>query len=129
MLAANPYAQYQQNAVNSAEPGQLTLMLYNGAVKFTKQAIGELKAGNIEQANHYNIRVQDIITELMITLNQEFQVAKNLYSLYDYIKRRLIEANIKKDEKLLNEVLDMLEDLRNTWAEALKRAKTGVVEG
>lgn len=129
MLAANPYAQYQQNAVNSAEPGQLTLMLYNGAVKFTKQAIGELKAGNIEQANHYNIRVQDIITELMITLNQDYPVAKNLHSLYDYIKRRLIEANIKKDEKLLAEVLDMLEELRNTWAEALKRVKTGVAEG
>jgi flagellar protein FliS len=129
MLAANPYIQYQQNAVNSAEPGQLTLMLYNGAIKFTKQAIGELKAGDIEKANHYNIRVQDIITELMITLNQDYQLAQNLHSLYDYIKRRLIEANIKKDEKLLAEVLGMLEELRNTWAEALKKVKTRVAEG
>lgn len=129
MLATNPYAQYQQNAVNSAEPGQLTLMLYNGAVKFTKQAIKEIKAGNIQQANHYNIRVQDIVTELILTLNQDYPVAKNLHSLYDYIKRRLIEGNIKKDEQILTEALGMLEELRDTWAEALKRAKTGAAEG
>lgn len=129
MLATNPYAQYQQNAVNSAEPGQLTLMLYNGAVKFTKQAIKEIKAGNIQQANHYNLRVQDIVTELILTLNQDYPVAKNLHSLYDYIKRRLIEGNIKKDEQILTEALGMLEELRDTWAEALKRAKTGAAEG
>lgn len=129
MLATNPYAQYQQNAVNSAEPGQLTLMLYNGAVKFTKQAIKEIKAGNIQQANHYNLRVQNIVTELILTLNQDYPVAKNLHSLYDYIKRRLIEGNIKKDEQILTEALGMLEELRDTWAEALKRAKTGAAEG
>ncbi|MEG6617341.1 flagellar export chaperone FliS [Peptococcaceae bacterium 1198_IL3148] len=123
--AANPYAQYQQNAVTSAEPGQLTLMLYNGALKFIKQSISQLEANNIEQCNYYNQRVQDIITELMVTLNQDFEISKNLYNLYDYIKRRLIEANIKKDKEILLEVQGLIEELRDTWSLALKKAKSG----
>lgn len=124
--AANPYAQYQQNAVNSADPGQLTLMLYNGALKFIKQCISQLEAKNIEQTNYYNQRVQDIITELMVTLNQEYEISKSLYSLYDYMKRRLIDANIKKDKEALIEVQGLIEELRDTWSEAIKKAKSGV---
>ncbi|WP_031518062.1 flagellar export chaperone FliS [Desulfofalx alkaliphila] len=123
MQAPNPYAQYQQNAVNSADPGQLTLMLYNGALKFNKQAMVQLEAKNIEQTNYYIQRVQDIITELMVSLNQEYEISKNLLSLYDYINRRLVDANVKKDMAILEEVQGMLEELRNTWAEALKQVK------
>lgn len=129
MQVANPYAQYQKNAINSADPAQLTLMLYNGAVKFTKQAISEMQASNIEKSNHYNLRAQDIITELMLTLNHDYEISKNLHSLYDYIKHRLIEANIKKDSEILHEALGLLEELRNTWAEALKKAKATAAEG
>lgn len=129
MLATNHYAQYQQNAVTSADPGQLTLMLYNGAIKFTKQAMKELEAGNIEQANNFNIKAQNIITELMVTLNQDYQVAKSLHSLYDYIKRCLIEANIKKDQQTLGEALVLIEEMRDTWAQALKQVKTNQAAG
>lgn len=127
MAMQNPYAQYQENAVNSAEPGQLTLMLYSGAVRFIKLAIKYLDEKNIEQTNHYIQRTQDIITELMVTLNHDYEIAKNLYSLYDYMKRRLVEANIKKDKEILLEVQGMLEELRGTWSEALKSLKTAQV--
>ncbi len=127
MAMQNPYAQYQENAVNSAEPGQLTLMLYTGAVRFIKMAIKYLDEKNIEQTNHYIQRTQDIITELMVTLNHDYEIAKNLYSLYDYMKRRLVEANIKKDKEILLEVQGMLEELRSTWSEALKSLKTAQV--
>ncbi|MBM7854201.1 flagellar protein FliS [Desulfohalotomaculum tongense] len=129
MQMQNPYAQYRQNAVNSAEPGELTLMLYNGAVKFNKLAVKQLEDKNLEKANYYIQRVEDIITELMVTLNRDYEISNNLFSLYDYIKRRLVEANVKKDRQILLEVQDFLEELRSTWAEALKQVKSSGVSG
>jgi len=123
MLPLNPYLQYQQNEINSAEPGKLTSMLYNGAVKFNSLAIKYLEEKNIEKTNYYIQKVQAIISELMVTLNPEIELSKNLMSLYDYINRRLIEANIKKDRQILLEVQELLEELRDTWNEALKVLK------
>ncbi|MCL0028210.1 flagellar export chaperone FliS [Peptococcaceae bacterium] len=124
MSLTDPYMQYQKNEINSAEPGQLTLMLYNGAVKFNKLAIKSVEEKNIEKANHYIQRVQAIILELMATLKPEFEISKNLMSLYDYINRRLIEANVKKDKQILMEVHELLEELRDTWSQALKIVKS-----
>ena len=120
MLNANPYQQYQQNAVTSASPGELTLSLYNGKIKFTKQAILAIDKGDIETANHTIIRTQEIISYLMDTLNNDYEISNNLSSLYDYMNRRLTEANIKKDKAILEEVLGLIEELRDTWGEALK---------
>lgn len=125
MQMQNPYAQYQENAVNSAEPGELTLMLYNGALKFNKLAVEYMDKKDIEKTNYYIQRVQKIITELLVTLNPGYEISKNLASLYDYINRRLIEANVKKDKNILLEVQEFLEELRNTWGEALKQVKAG----
>ncbi|MTI80202.1 MAG: flagellar export chaperone FliS [Firmicutes bacterium] len=127
MQAQNPYAQYQENAINSANPGELTLMLYNGAVKFNKLAINKLEEKDIEQTNHYIQRVDAIITELLVTLNQDYELSQNLASLYEYVKRRLVEGNIKKDKEILLEVQELLEEMRNTWTEAVKQNKTGAV--
>ncbi|MCD5406713.1 MAG: flagellar export chaperone FliS [Desulfotomaculum sp.] len=124
MSVVNPYIQYQQNAVTSAEPGQLTLMLYNGALKFNTLAIKELEAKNIEQTNHYIQRVQAIISELTVTLNQEFKVSQNLLNLYQYLNERLVEANVKKNKQILLEVHSFLEELRDAWNQALKKIKT-----
>ena len=124
MSLTDPYMQYQKNEINSAEPGQLTLMLYNGAVKFNKLAIKSVEEKNIEKANHYIQRVQAIILELMATLKPEFEISKNLMSLYDYINRRLIAANVKKDKQILMEVHKLLEELRDTWSQALKIVKS-----
>jgi flagellar protein FliS len=116
----NPYQQYQQNTVNTATPGELTLMLYNGGLKFLKQAKIAIADKNIEEANNKICRVQDIIAELMSSLNMGVEISKSLYALYDFMSDRLIQANIKKDVKLLEEVEGLLEEMRDTWKEVIK---------
>ena len=120
MLANNPYQQYKKNSVQSATPGDLTLSLYNGAVKFIKLGIIAIDEGNIQGANNAIVRAQEIIIYLMETLNHEYEISKNLSSLYDYINSRLLEANIKKDKQILEESLEMVKELRDTWGQAVK---------
>jgi flagellar protein FliS len=121
--AQNPYQTYQTNQIMLAKPEELTLHLYNGAVKFAQQAKSAMEERQIEKANELLIKVQAIISELMSTLNMEYPIAQSLMSLYDYMKRRLIECNIKKEIAILQEIEDMLVELRNTWAQAMKQAK------
>lgn len=120
MALLNPYQQYQQNAILNASPEQLLLMLYNGAVRFINQACSCLDKKDIPGANNAIIRAQDIIIYLRDILDMNYEIAKPLYSLYEYMYRRLVEANIKKDKLILLEILKIIEDLRNTWAEAIK---------
>ncbi|MDW7674420.1 MAG: flagellar export chaperone FliS [Bacillota bacterium] len=120
MALNNPYQQYQQNNVYTATPGELTLMLYNGAIKFLKQAKVAIEEKNIEEANNKICRVQDILAELMSSLNMDIEISNNLYALYDFMNNRLIEANIKKESKMIDEVEGMLVELRDTWKEVIK---------
>lgn len=124
----NPYQQYKQNSVYTASPQELTFMLYNGLVKFLKLSIQGIENEDIEKTNNYIIRSQDIITEFMSTLDMQYDVSKNLMTLYDYMNRNLIEANIKKDKTILEEVLGYAEELRDTWAQAMKLVKKQVVD-
>lgn len=117
----NPYQQYRENAIKSAPPGELTLALYNGIVKFIRQGMTAIDDKNIEGANNAIIRAQDIISYLMDTLNRDYEIANNLMSLYDYMKRRLVEANIKKNKAILEEVLGLVEELRDAWGQAVKQ--------
>ncbi len=128
-IAPNPYQQYLQNAVLTADPGRLTLMLYTGAVKFIRQASDCLAARDIPGAHRANLRAQDIIVYLLETVNREMEVGKNLSALYDYMYRRLVEANVKKDAAVLDEVAGLLEDLAGTWEQALKLKGQQAVEG
>ena len=114
---------YQKNAINMASPQELTLLLYNGLVRFIKLSIQGVEEKNIEAANNNNLRAQDIITEFMVTLDMKYDVSMNLMALYEYMKRRLMEGNIKKDQEILTEVLGFAEELRDTWAQAMKIAK------
>ncbi len=123
-MLANPYRKYQQTQVGTASPEKLLLMLYNGALKFIKGAREAILAKEIEKANHQIVRVQDIIYELMASLDfDKGEVADGLYKLYDYMNSRLIEANIKKDDKILIEVEGMVKELRNAWQEAMLSSK------
>ena len=119
----NPYQAYNNTSVMTATPGELTLMLYNGAIRFAKQAKMAVAERNIEQINYYSQKVQAILVELMSTLKMEYDVSQNLYQLYDFMYRHLLQANIKKSEPMFQEVIDLLEDLRNTWSEAIKIAR------
>lgn len=123
MAMTNPYQQYQQNQVNMASPAELTLMLYDGIVKFTKQAKMYIDEKNVEKANNSIIRAQAILTELISTLDMNYDISKNLYSLYDYMNRRLIDANISKDKAALDEVQGLAEEFKATWTEVVKQVR------
>lgn len=123
MAVNNPYQTYRQNQVNTASRGELTLMLYNGAIRFIKQASQAISDQQFDHANQMNIKAQNIITELIVTLNMDYEISHQLMRLYDFMKRRLIEANLKKDVEILTEVEELITDLRDTWAQAIKLAK------
>jgi flagellar secretion chaperone FliS len=115
---------YQNNQVTTAKPEELTLMLYNGGLRFLRQAQLAIEKKDLPKAHTLIIKTQDILTELLVTLNMEYEISHSLFSLYEYMKRKLVEANLSKDLKILAEVLDMLLELKNTWAEAMKIGKT-----
>lgn len=117
------YQQYQQNSIMTASPEELTLMLYNGAVKFINLGKLHIENKEIEKANNAIKRAQDIIYELNSTLNMNYEIANNLRSIYTFILEKLIDANMKKDIKTLDEVLPFIEELRDTWKEAMKEAR------
>jgi flagellar protein FliS len=120
MAVSNPYQSYQQNSVNTASPGELTLMLYNGCLKFIHQAKKAIEEKNIEMKNTNIQKAQSIIQELMVTLNMDIEVSKNMMSLYDFMNRRLMEANIKNDASILDEVEGLVTDFRDTWKEVIQ---------
>lgn len=124
-MVANPYAAYQNNAVTTANPQELTLMLYDGALKFTRLAKLALEQGNPDLKNKNIQKAQAIFQEMRLTLNKDIAISANLDSLYEYIWRRLLDANIKNDTTILDEVLDFTTELRDTWKEAMKLAKQG----
>jgi flagellar secretion chaperone FliS len=120
MSVRNPYQSYQQNAINTASPGELTLMLYNGCLKFIHIAKTAIAEKNIEMKNTNIQKAQKIIQELMVTLNPELEVSKSMMPLYDYVYRRLIEANIKSDVAILEEVEEFVTDFRDTWKQVIQ---------
>ena len=121
MATFNRAAQmYQKNAVQTASPAKLTLMLYDGAVKFTNIAIEAIEAGDIEKAHNNIVKAQNIIVEFRSTLDMKYTVAKDFDVVYDYIYRRLVEANMKKDKDILVEALKHIKTMRDTWREVMK---------
>ncbi|NHM29956.1 flagellar export chaperone FliS [Neobacillus terrae] len=123
MSVSNPYQTYQENSVYTAKPAELTLMLYNGCLKFIALAKNAIEKRNIEE-KHTNItKTQKIITELIITLNYDYEISKEMKQLYEYMNRRLVEGNIKNDSSILNEVEDLVREFRDTWKEAMQIAK------
>jgi flagellar protein FliS len=123
--ATNPWKSYQQVATQTAPPGQLVLMLYEGTIRFLERALGGFK---LEDPAEYNetisnniLRAQDIIFELNVTLNIEEggELAATLRGLYDYMGRKLMEGNLKKDEAPIRDVLGRVKVLRDAWAQML----------
>jgi len=123
MPQSNPYDKYLENRISTASKEELTLMLYDGALKFCNQAISALEAKEIEKAGGLIIRVENIIREFQLTLDRKYEVTKNLDMLYEYIYRQLVEANLNKDIEILNEVQFLLRELRDMWKDAMVAAK------
>ena len=123
MNAANTANVYKNQQIMTASPEELTLMLYNGAIRFTVESMQAIEQGNLEKANAANLRAQDIVREFMCTLDMEYEISQNYFKLYDYIEYRLMQANIKKDKSQLEEAKNLLTELRDTWMQAMKLAR------
>jgi len=123
MALPNAYAQYNNSRILTASPEELTLMLYEGAIKFCNIALMGIEQKDIEKA-HVNIRkVQKILEHFRQTLDMSYPVSEDFERVYVYLERRLIEANVKKDIEILEEVKEHLQSMRDTWKEVMKRNK------
>ena len=117
----NAYGVYKNNSVNFASKEQMLLMLLDGAVKFAKRAKLAIQENNIKLAHDSIIRTQDIFTELKVTLDTSAgEWAEQMFNIYSFINDRLLQANIKKDEAIMDEVIPLIEEVRNIWNEAYK---------
>ena len=127
-MVKNPYAQYNNSKILTASPAELTLMLYDGAIKFCNIAVMGIEENDMEKAHNNIIKVQRIIDEFRSTLDRKYPVAEHFDRIYVYILQRLFEANIKKDKEILEEILVHLRSIRDTWKEVMRQSKErGVV--
>jgi len=126
-MNSNGYSVYKNNSVNYASKDQLLLMILDGAVKFAKRAELDLKEKNIKRAHEDLIRTQDIFIELIASLDTGAGPwAEQLFKVYKFINEKLVEVNLKKDLKKLQEIIPLIEDIRSLWYEAYEKAKVSV---
>lgn len=128
-MMAKQMEAYQTNAINTASGPQLTLMLYNGCIKFIKQGMKSVQANDFEQKNINIQKAQNIIRELMLTLDQDIEISKQLMSLYDFIHFKLQEGNVKNNVAELEEALGFVTEIRDTWKEAMLSESSKYVQG
>lgn len=114
---------YQNNKINTSSPGELTLMLFEGAIKFCNIALIGLEEGNINKSNNNIIKAEKIIMHLRGTLDFKYAVAQDFENVYKYIYDSLISANINKDKEKLEEALSVIREMRDTWKDVIKLSK------
>lgn len=125
MLNKQGYAAYANNRITTATPAELTLMLYEGAIKFCNIAVAAIEQKDVEKAHNNIVKVENIITEFQATLDHKYPVAQDFDNVYSYLQERLLEANLKKDTEILEEILQHLRTMRDTWKEVMQEAGVG----
>lgn len=120
MALPNAYAQYNTSKILTASPAELTLMLYDGAIKFCNIAIIAVENKDIEKAHIHIQKTRKIIEHFRLTLDMKYPVAQDFDRVYEYLMRRLLQANIKKDKEILEEVNEHLHSMRDTWKEVMR---------
>ena len=123
MALPNAYSQYNSNKIMTASKPELTLMLYEGAIKFCNIAIIGIENKDVQKAHNNIMKVERIIEEFQMTLNFKYPIANDFNNVYTYLIRRLREANMAKDKEILEEVNEHLRTMRDTWKEVMKTAK------
>ncbi len=123
MALPNAFGQYNNSKILTASPAELTLMLYEGAIKFCNIAITAVEGNDIEKSHTYIRKVERIIDYLRQTLDMKYPVAEDFERIYTYLSQRLIEANVKKDKEILEEVNEHLRTVRDTWKEVMKKGR------
>lgn len=125
MIQNQGYAAYGNSKILTASPAELTLMLYDGAIKFANIAIVAIEKKDIEKAHNNIMKAENIIIEFQSTLDHKYPVAKDFDTVYTYLLRRLRDANLKKDKEILEEVLGHLRTMRDTWKEVMAKTANG----
>lgn len=120
MALPNAYAQYNNNKVLTASPAELTLMLYDGAIRFCNIAEAAIETNDVQKAHNNIVKVQRIIDYLRQTLDMKYKVAEDFERIYVYLSDRLVEANMKKDKAILEEINGHLHEVRDTWKEVMR---------
>ena len=123
MIANRGYDAYAKNKILTASPAELTLMLYEGAIKFCNIAIAAIEEKDIEKAHNNITKLENIIAEFLSTLDHKYPVAQDFENVYNYLMERLLEANLKKDKEILEEVLTHLRTMCDTWKEVMEQNK------
>ena len=125
MIQKNPYAAYNNSKIQTATPAELTLLLYEGAIKFTNIAIVAMEKNDVQKAHDNIMKTEKIIEEFQATLDHKYPVAKDFEAVYSYLLKRLFDANIRKDPEILEEVLRHLRTMRDTWKEVMAKTANG----
>lgn len=125
MIQKNPYAAYNNSKIQTATPAELTLLLYEGAIKFTNIAIVAMEKNDVQKAHDNIMKTEKIIEEFQATLDHKYPVAKDFEAVYSYLLKRLFDANIRKDLEILEEVLRHLRTMRDTWKEVMAKTANG----
>lgn len=120
MALPNAYAQYNNSKVLTASPAELTLMLYDGAIKFCNVAEQAIEQKDIQKAHTNIVKAQKIVDYLRQTLDMKYPVAKDFDKIYSYLEKRLVQANLKKDNEILGECLEHLRSVRDTWKDVMR---------
>lgn len=120
MALPNAYAQYRNSKVLTASPAELVLMLYDGAIKFCNIATEAARQNDVEKTHNHIVKTERIIDYLRTVLDMKYPVAKDFERIYSYLGRRLIEANLRKDPEILEEVCTHLRSVRETWKEVMR---------
>ncbi|MCL5957916.1 MAG: flagellar export chaperone FliS [Chloroflexi bacterium] len=125
MYASQGYQQYKTMQVQTADRGELVVMLYQGAIRFLGRSAGALRMGNLEDGHFNLVRAQDIVAELMGSLDMGTgDLARNLFQIYEYMHYRLVQANIHKDPAPVEEVAGLLRELLPAWQQAARQARS-----
>ncbi|MCI9200246.1 MAG: flagellar export chaperone FliS [Lachnospiraceae bacterium] len=120
MALTNGYAQYNNSKVMTASPAELTLMLYEGAIRFCNMAINGIEQKDIEKSHNNIVKAENIIDYLQATLDMKYPVAEHFNDIYNYLQQRLVQANLKKDVEILQEVCEHIRSVRDTWKEVMR---------
>ena len=124
MLRQNGYAQYQNSKIMTASPAELTLMLYEGAIKFGNIAIMAMENKDPAKAHENVVKVEKIVQNFRETLDKRYPIWEDFEKIYAYLLRRCHEANIAKDPEIMQEVVDHLRSMRDNWKEVMKSVAT-----
>lgn len=123
MALPNAYAQYNNSRIMTASPAELTLLLYEGAIKFGNIAIVKMEQKDVEGAHKNIVKVEKIIDYLRETLDMKYAVAEDFERIYVYLSRRITDSMVSKDPKDMEEVVKHLRSVRDNWKEVMKKAK------